>query len=228
VLALLMALLSSQVSTARKSWSLVLVLINPVLIAIGLLAAVTNPYIYYSSPLLAISLTLSGLAPVFAFLAWVLVSGYPGRSFAALPIVFVLAVLSLFVGRNGYGSSPLVIIGTLLDVGGVVLSLLVATRLAQRSSTVQSYADPASGTFPTGGASRTNTLSVLALIFGLLGGTVLPIVFGHIARSQIRRTGETGDGLALAGLILGYISSSVVVVILIVAFASAAGSGLHF
>ena len=35
--------------------------------------------------------------------------------------------------------------------------------------------------------------------------TAIPaIILGHIARSQIRRTGENGDGLALAGLIIGY------------------------
>jgi hypothetical protein len=31
------------------------------------------------------------------------------------------------------------------------------------------------------------------------------IVTGHIARGQIRRTGEAGGGLALAGLIIGYV-----------------------
>jgi hypothetical protein len=31
------------------------------------------------------------------------------------------------------------------------------------------------------------------------------IVTGHIARSQIRRTNEEGSGMALAGLILGYV-----------------------
>ena len=31
------------------------------------------------------------------------------------------------------------------------------------------------------------------------------IVFGHIARRQIRETGEAGDGMALAGLIMGYL-----------------------
>lgn len=50
----------------------------------------------------------------------------------------------------------------------------------------------------------TNIFAVLALVFGILGG-ILAIPFGHVARSQIRRTGEQGDGLALAGLILGYI-----------------------
>ena len=46
-------------------------------------------------------------------------------------------------------------------------------------------------------------LAVLALMFGVLGG-YLAIVFGHIARSQIKRTGGKGAGLALAGHILCY------------------------
>jgi peptidyl-prolyl cis-trans isomerase B (cyclophilin B) len=33
---------------------------------------------------------------------------------------------------------------------------------------------------------------------------VLGIVFGHVALSQIRRTGEQGRGLAIAGLVIGY------------------------
>ncbi len=40
---------------------------------------------------------------------------------------------------------------------------------------------------------------VLAFVFA-----PATIVTGHIARSQIRRTGESGGGLALAGLIIGY------------------------
>ncbi len=50
---------------------------------------------------------------------------------------------------------------------------------------------------------RTNTLALLSFIFCLLGG-LLGIVFGHIALSQIKRTGESGRGLAIAGLVLGY------------------------
>jgi hypothetical protein len=34
--------------------------------------------------------------------------------------------------------------------------------------------------------------------------TIPAIVLGHMARSQIRRTGERGSGLALAGLALGW------------------------
>lgn len=57
---------------------------------------------------------------------------------------------------------------------------------------------------PHGPPRPSNTLAVLALVFGILGG-ILAIPFGHVARSQIRKTGEDGSGLALAGLILGYI-----------------------
>lgn len=50
----------------------------------------------------------------------------------------------------------------------------------------------------------TNVFAVLALVLGLFTG-ILGIVFGHLARAQIRRTGESGDGLAIAGLAIGYL-----------------------
>lgn len=53
---------------------------------------------------------------------------------------------------------------------------------------------------------RTSLLAVLTLVFGILGFGVVPVVTGHIALSQLKRTGEEGRGLALAGLILGYVT----------------------
>ncbi|WP_378148522.1 DUF4190 domain-containing protein [Cnuibacter sp. UC19_7] len=52
----------------------------------------------------------------------------------------------------------------------------------------------------------TSLLAVLTLVFGILGFGVVPVVTGHIALSQLKRTGEEGRGLALAGLILGYVT----------------------
>lgn len=37
-------------------------------------------------------------------------------------------------------------------------------------------------------------------------------MFGHIAKRQIRRTGEQGSGLATAGLVLGYIFTIITVI----------------
>ena len=57
---------------------------------------------------------------------------------------------------------------------------------------------------------RTNPLAQAALACGVaefftFGLTCIPaVVLGHKARGQIRRTGETGDTLALIGLLLGW------------------------
>ncbi|MDP9905597.1 DUF4190 domain-containing protein [Arthrobacter bambusae] len=50
---------------------------------------------------------------------------------------------------------------------------------------------------------KTNVLAILSLVFGVMGG-IAAIPLGHIALVQIRRTGESGRGMALAGLALAY------------------------
>jgi hypothetical protein len=55
-----------------------------------------------------------------------------------------------------------------------------------------------------GAAPGTNVMAILALVFGFVFPP-LAIVFGHVAKRQISRTGEQGSGLATAGLWLGYI-----------------------
>ena len=53
---------------------------------------------------------------------------------------------------------------------------------------------------------RTNSVAVVALILGFVFPlTLAAIPLGHIARRQIAQTGERGDGLAVAGLVLGYL-----------------------
>lgn len=44
---------------------------------------------------------------------------------------------------------------------------------------------------------------VLGLVWFCGLGSVLAVIFGVVARQQIKRTGESGDGLAIAGLVLG-------------------------
>jgi len=69
-----------------------------------------------------------------------------------------------------------------------------------------------------------SNLAVVSLCFGVASWVLLPLLAaivaiftGHMARSEIRRSqGETdGDGLALAGLILGYANLALMLVILI-------------
>ena len=59
---------------------------------------------------------------------------------------------------------------------------------------------------------KTNGLAIASLVCSLATfmfcgiGSILGIIFGHIARSQIKRTGDAGSGMALAGLIVGYVT----------------------
>jgi hypothetical protein len=73
---------------------------------------------------------------------------------------------------------------------------------------------------------RTNTYAILSLVFAFVCAP-LAIVFGHIARKQIRQSGEDGDGLALAGLIIGYVACALALlaVALVVVLASALAAG---
>lgn len=52
--------------------------------------------------------------------------------------------------------------------------------------------------------SRWNVLSIVAIVLAFVFAPAA-IVCGHISLSQIKRTGEQGRGLALAGTILGYV-----------------------
>lgn len=46
---------------------------------------------------------------------------------------------------------------------------------------------------------------VLGIVWIFWLGSLLAVVFGHVARSQIKRSGvRAGNGMALAGLSLGY------------------------
>ena len=83
---------------------------------------------------------------------------------------------------------------------------------------------------PYAPAPPTNGLAIAALVCGV-GGFVIAVSFipaiicGHLARAQIRRTGEQGGGLALAGLIIGYVSIALfaVLVAVLIVIASKAG-----
>jgi hypothetical protein len=64
---------------------------------------------------------------------------------------------------------------------------------------------------PVGPLPPTNGLAIGALVCGLaelftFGFAAIPaVILGHIARGQIKQTGERGDGMAVTGLVLGYL-----------------------
>lgn len=74
----------------------------------------------------------------------------------------------------------------------------------------------AQGAFVPGAPPATNGLAIASMVLGICGivlGTLIltglpAVICGHIARRQIRESSlpVAGDGMALAGLILGYMS----------------------
>jgi hypothetical protein len=85
----------------------------------------------------------------------------------------------------------------------------------------QGYAPPGYG-YPPAYARPTNTMAILALVMAFVFAPA-GLILGIVARRQIRRTGEDGDGLALAGIIVGGIVTAIfvfVIVLWIIAFAA--------
>jgi hypothetical protein len=88
--------------------------------------------------------------------------------------------------------------------------------------------------YPYRQARGTNGLAVASLAFGVgqfvIGplATIPAIVLGHMARHQIRRTGEDGGGMALAGLLMGWAAVTLAVFLVFVAAVAFGVAAPHF
>jgi Domain of unknown function (DUF4190) len=79
----------------------------------------------------------------------------------------------------------------------------------------------------------TNGLAIASLVLGIVGwipcgvGSIVAIVLGFVARSQIRASQgrQGGDGLALAGIILGFLAVALAIAILVIGAISSANNG---
>ena len=81
--------------------------------------------------------------------------------------------------------------------------------------TPPSYPQPVYPPLHPGNAPQTNSLSVVSLVLGIVGFftvgilSVGAVITGHMALNQIKKTAAKGRGLAVAGLITGYIGSAI-------------------
>ena len=66
----------------------------------------------------------------------------------------------------------------------------------------------------TPAAEKTNGIAIAALISSFFV-SVLGIILGFVALSQIKKSGENGRGLALAGIIIGFVAVGITVLIII-------------
>ena len=109
---------------------------------------------------------------------------------------------------------------TYADLDQVVADLPVAAA---------TVVTPAAKVTPVAPVAKTNGLAIASLACGLAQfafgplATIPAIMCGYMARSQIKRTGEQGAGLALAGLILGWVAVILGIVVIVIGLAIAIG-----
>lgn len=69
----------------------------------------------------------------------------------------------------------------------------------------------------TGGP--TNGMAIASMVLGIFWagwiGSILAVVFGHVALKQIERTDQGGRGMAVAGLVLGYLGLGILALIMV-------------
>ena len=76
--------------------------------------------------------------------------------------------------------------------------------------------------------TRTNGFAVASMVLGILWlywlGSILALVFGYIALSQIKNSEGTqsGRGMAIAGIVLGYVGVALIALVVVVAIADSA------
>jgi type IV pilus assembly protein PilA len=85
-------------------------------------------------------------------------------------------------------------------------------------------AQPAPGQPPLAGTSGMAVASLVSgILFFIFPAAILAIVLGHLSRAEIRRSAGRlkGAGMALTGLILGYLGVAVIPLVLIIAIIAA-------
>jgi hypothetical protein len=70
----------------------------------------------------------------------------------------------------------------------------------------QAYYPQIIPTPPTSGLAVGSLVCGIAEIFTMGLAAIPAVILGHMARAHIRQTGERGDGMAVAGLVLGYMA----------------------
>ena len=77
----------------------------------------------------------------------------------------------------------------------------------------------------------TNGMAIASMVLGILWiwwiGSVLALIFGYVALNKIKQTGQGGKGMAMAGIVLGWIGVGVFIVVIIVMVAAGGSSSSY-
>lgn len=96
---------------------------------------------------------------------------------------------------------------------------VVRTRAATIATTT-----PTEGMFyppmPYAPSPPTNGMAIASMVLGILWiywvGSILALIFGYIALRQIRELGESGRGMAITGVVLGWVGIGTLAVVIVI------------
>ncbi|MEA2479034.1 MAG: hypothetical protein QOJ07_956 [Thermoleophilaceae bacterium] len=77
---------------------------------------------------------------------------------------------------------------------------------------------------------KTNGMAIAALVLGILWlywlGSILALIFGYVGKSQIDKSNGTQDGrgLAIAGIVLGWIGVATLLIVIVIAIAGSSSN----
>lgn len=192
----ILAARSASISSRARTWAIVLAVVAGLANALG---AGTAAAVFG-----ALSIAVPSLGAYAAIGAWGLIAQFRGPGYWAFLYTFIASWLVYAATAFAFVSVLFVLVLALwvLAVIGVVKLALAHERRAAAQPPRPLAARPDAPL----AVGRTNGFATASLILALVGGGVLAIVFGHVAHSQIRQTGEGGSGMATAGLVIGYVS----------------------
>jgi hypothetical protein len=107
-----------------------------------------------------------------------------------------------------------------------------ADPMGANYTTMPQHAAPpqaAYGAYVVPQAPRVSGLAIASMVLGIIWfywiGSVLALIFGFIALAQIRRSNgwRTGRGMAIAGVVLGFVGMAVLALIVVIAVVSPGG-----
>jgi uncharacterized membrane protein len=73
-------------------------------------------------------------------------------------------------------------------------------------------------------SNPTNGMAIASMVLGIVWvywiGSILALVFGYVALGQIKHRGQQGRGMALAGVVLGWVAIGTLIAVIVIVIAS--------